>query len=138
MSKKPKLLPSLSYLQPRIKISRWIALIGYLGLIVVMLGYNLLYADMHGANPVIIIAVQLLPLSIFLPGILIGHVRTHAWLCFAINMYFIQGVLICFQPGRLNYGLLMSGLSVLYFIAALYFVRWSFQAQRVIAGEQSS
>ncbi len=135
MSKKPKLLPQLDYLQPRINVSRWVSLIGYLGLMLGMLAYNVLVADMHGANPVIIIGVQLLPLLIFLPGMLSGHVRTHAWLCFAINLYFIQGVLICFQPGRLNYGLFMSGFSVLYFIAALYFVRWSFQAQRVRQGE---
>ena len=72
---------------------------------------------------------------IFLPGVIAAHVRTHAWLAFAINLYFIQGVLICFQPGRLEYGLLMSGFSVLYFVAALYFIRWSFQAQRVERGE---
>lgn len=112
-----------------------IALAGYLGLMLGMLAYNLLVADMHGANPVIIIGVQLFPLLIFLPGMLTAHVRTHAWLCFAINLYFIQGVLICFQPGRLYYGLFMSGFSVLYFLAALYFVRWSFQAQRVQLGE---
>ena len=137
MAKKPKLLPQLSYLEPRIKVSSWFAMVGYLGLMVGMLAYNLLIADMHGANPVIIIGVQLLPLMIFLPGMLTGRVRTHAWLCFAINLYFIQGVLICFQPGRLNYGLFMSGFSVLYFVSALYFVRWSFQAQRVRQGEET-
>ena len=111
------------------------ALIGYAGLLLSILGYNLLFADLHGANPVIVIGVQLLPLLIFLPGVITAHVRTHAWLAFAINLYFIQGVLICFQPGRLEYGLVMSGFSVLYFIAALYFIRWSFQAQRVARGE---
>ena len=135
MAREKKPLPSLAYLQPRCRVSRLIALVGYAGLVLGMLGYNLLVADLHGANPVIIIGVQLLPLLIFLPGIITGHVRTHAWLSFAINLYFIQGVLICFQPGRLGYGLFMAGFSVLYFVAALYYIRWSFQPQRVERGE---
>ena len=135
MARTKKPLPSLDYLQPRCRISRLVALAGYAGLVLGMLGYNLLVADLHGANPIIIIGVQLLPLLIFLPGIITGHVRTHAWLSFAINLYFIQGVLICFQPGRLGYGLFMAGFSVLYFVAALYYIRWSFQAQRVARGE---
>jgi|TARA_Y100001934_G_scaffold132587_1_gene160709 uncharacterized membrane protein len=135
VAKKKKPLPSLDYLLPRCRVSRLVALIGYAGLLLSILGYNLLFADLHGANPVIVIGVQLLPLLIFLPGVITAHVRTHAWLAFAINLYFIQGVLICFQPGRLEYGLVMSGFSVLYFVAALYFIRWSFQAQRVARGE---
>ncbi|WVM92682.1 DUF2069 domain-containing protein [Halopseudomonas pachastrellae] len=114
MAKKKKPLPSLDYLLPRCRVSRLVALIGYAGLLLSILGYNLLFADLHGANPVIVIGVQLLPLLIFLPGVITAHVRTHAWLAFAINLYFIQGVLICFQPGRLEYGLVMSGFSVLY------------------------
>ena len=61
MAREKKPLPSLAYLQPRCRVSRLIALVGYAGLVLGMLGYNLLVADLHGANPVIIIGVQLLP-----------------------------------------------------------------------------
>lgn len=131
MPKTDKPLPSLEYLEPRLRISRILSLIGYLGVIFVLLIYNALFAELHGANPLVIIGTLLVPLLIFLPGMLTGNVRTHAWLCFAINLYFIYGVLACFQPGRLVYGTLLVGFSVLYFIPALGYVRWGFQARRV-------
>lgn len=131
MSKAEKPLPSLDYLEPRIRLTRILSLIGYLGVIVTLLMYNALFADLHGANPLVIIGTLLVPLLIFMPGIVMGNVRAHAWLCFAINLYFIYGVLVCFQPGRLIYGSLLVGLSLLYFIPAMGYVRWGFQAKRV-------
>lgn len=133
MSKADKPLPSLGYLQPRIRISRWLSALGYAGLLGCLFIYNGFIADLHGANPLVIVGVLLVPLLIFLPGIAIGHVRTHAWLCFAINLYFIYGVQTCFVPGKETYGAILVGTSVLYFMAALMFVRWSYQAQRVRA-----
>jgi uncharacterized membrane protein len=131
MSKAEKPLPSLDYLKPRLLVCRILSLLGYLGVIFVLLTYNALFADLHGASPLVIIGTLLVPLLIFLPGMLMGNVRTHAWLCFAINLYFIYGVLVCFQPGRLIYGALLVGFSVLYFIPAMGYVRWGFQAKRV-------
>lgn len=131
MSKANKPLPPLSYLEPRVRISRWLATLAYLMLMGWLLLYNLFIGDLHGANPLIISGVQLLPLLIFLPGVLQGNARVFAWLCFAINLYFIYGVLTCLQPGRELDGGIMVATSSIYFIAALGYVRWSFQAQRV-------
>lgn len=131
MSKAEKPLPPLEYLEPRMRLTRILSLIGYLGVIVTLLVYNALFADLHGANPLVIIGTLLVPLLIFMPGIVTGNVRAHAWLCFAINLYFIYGVLVCFQPGRLIYGSLLVGFSLLYFIPAMGYVRWGFQAKRV-------
>lgn len=138
MSRADKPLPPLDYLEPRMFVSRILALTGYLGVILVLLIYNALFADLHGANPLVIIGTLLVPLLIFMPGILIGNVRAHAWLCFAINLYFIYGVLVCFQPGRLIYGALLVGFSVLYFIPAMGYVRWGFQAKRVREAAQDT
>lgn len=134
MSRADKPLPTLDYLQPRIRISRVLAALGYFGLLTCLFIYNAFMADLHGANPVVIVGVLLVPLLIFLPGIAIGHVRAHAWLCFAINLYFIYGVQTCFVPGKEVYGGILVGTTVLYFIAALFYVRWSYQAQRVRSG----
>lgn len=131
MSRADKPLPPLSYLEPRIVVSRALAALGYAGLVASLVYYNGFVLDLHGASPLAVVIALLLPLLIFLPGIVIGHIRTHAWLCFAINLYFIYGVQTCFVPGRETYGGLVVGSSVLYFIAALGYVRWSYQAQRV-------
>ncbi|MEH6672363.1 DUF2069 domain-containing protein [Halopseudomonas sp.] len=135
MSKADKPLPPLAYLEPRLRISRLLSLIGYIGVMLSLLVYNAFFAELHGANPLVIIGTLLVPLLIFLPGIFMGNVRAHAWLCFAINLYFIYGVLVCFQPGRLIYGSLLVGFSLLYFIAAMGYVRWGFQAKRVREAE---
>ncbi|MBQ0776530.1 MAG: DUF2069 domain-containing protein, partial [Pseudomonas sp.] len=97
MSRADKPLPSIDYLNPRVRLCRVVSLIGYLGLIGTLLIYNSLIADLHGANPWIIIGTLTVPLLIFMPGMLKGNIRTHAWLCFAVNLYFIYGVLTCFQ-----------------------------------------
>ena len=132
-SNKP--LPSLEYLLPRVRITRLMAALGYYGLTITLAIYNAFYADLHGANPNVIIGVLLFPLVIFLPGIITGNVRVHAWLCFAINLYFIYGVLLCFQPGNLLYGALVVFFSTLCFFASLLYVRWGFQTKRVQAGD---
>lgn len=131
MSRADKPLPPLEYLQPRVKVSRLLAALGYFGLLACLIIYNGFIADLHGANPWVIASVVPLPLLIFLPGIVMGHIRTHAWLCFAINLYFIYGVLVCFTPDQKIYGGLLVGTSVLFFLAALGYVRWSYQALRV-------
>lgn len=130
-----KPLPALDFLEPRVKATRVIGTLSYLGLLLTILIYNGFFADLHGANPLVILGVQLIPLLIFLPGILMGWPRVYAFLCFVINLYFIHGVLVCFQPGREVYGGLLVLFSSVYFLAALYFIRWAFQAQRVRAGE---
>ncbi|WP_150305516.1 DUF2069 domain-containing protein [Pseudomonas saliphila] len=130
-----KPLPGLDFLEPRVKIARFLATAGYLGVLLTITIYNGFFADLHGANPLIIVGVQLVPLLIFLPGVLLGWPRVYAFLCFVINLYFILGVLVCLQPGREVYGGLLVAFTLLYFIAALGFIRWTFQAQRVRAGE---
>jgi uncharacterized membrane protein len=135
MSRADKPLPSLEYLEPRVQITRQLGWVGYFGLMVSILVYNLGFAELHGARPMVILGVQLLPLLIFLPGIIQGSPRTFAFLAFAINLYFIHGVLVCFQPGRGLYGGLLVFFSLLYFLAALGYVRWAFQLQRVRNGE---
>ena len=136
MARADKPLPSMDYLAPRVRFARILAAASYTGLLLSLFVFNAFIADLHGANPAIILGVLLVPLLIFAPGIAMGHVRTHAWLMFAINLYFIHGVLTCFQEGRLGYGLLLVGFSVTYFMAAMGYVRWSFQAARVAAGER--
>src|SRR5690606_1806733 len=80
MSRADKPLPPLSYLQPRISPSRLLATLGYDGKLACLSNYDGFIADMHGANPVVIVNVLLVPLLISLPGIAICNVRAHDWL----------------------------------------------------------
>jgi len=131
LSKKAeKPLPALDWLAPRLAFTlhlNWI-LLGALLLLLVL--WNALFADLNGARWPVVMAVELAPLLIVLPGIARGRARAHAWLCFVLNLYFIKGVLACLHPARQWLGALEIALSLLLFVSALCYVRWRFQYER--------
>ncbi|WP_434458150.1 DUF2069 domain-containing protein [Stutzerimonas urumqiensis] len=134
MARKPKPLPSTDWLAPRVKISRRIALACFLALAAILIGWNLI-ADLHGARTWVVLSIQLVPLLLVAPGILSGSPRAHAWTCFIVNLYFIQGVLAAIDPSRMAYGWAQSIVSFVLFCAALMYTRWGYQYQRRLAGE---
>jgi len=80
-------------------------------------------AWMHQA-PWFIWALKLLPLLLFLPGMLSDNLRSFIWLCFVCLGYFLVLVQRVFaEPDNL---LVISGLIavVILFIAAMLYVRW--------------
>lgn len=135
MAKTAKTLPALAWLEPRVKFTRGFSLACFVGLTALLLIWNLLLADLHGARTWVVLAIELAPLALLTPGMLAGNPRTHAWCCFVVNLYFIQGVLAAFDPNRTLYGWLQSILSVALFCAALLYTRYRFQYDRKLAGE---
>lgn len=135
MAKAPKPLPALDWLAPRLKISRALSLFSFAALLVLLLVWNLAFADLHGARTWVVLSIQLLPLLLLAPGLLLGNARAHAWTCFVVNIYFIQGVLAAIDPNRALFGVLETVISLLLFCSALLYVRWKFQYDRKMAGE---
>ena len=135
MAKTPKPLPSLDWLEPRLKLTRGVSLASFMALALFLLLWNLLYADLHGARTWVVLAITLAPIALLTPGMLAGNARVHAWCCFVVNLYFIQGVLGAFDPNRLLYGWVLSILSVTLFCSALMYTRYRFQYDRKLAGE---
>ncbi|WP_442112734.1 DUF2069 domain-containing protein [Pseudomonas sp. NUPR-001] len=135
MAKKPKVLPSLDWLAPRLRLARALSLASFFGLIALLTINNLMFADLHGARIGVILAVELVPLALLLPGMLLGNARAHAWTCFVVNLYFIKGVLAAFDPARALFGWLEVAISLALFVSALLYVRWRFQYDRRLAGE---
>lgn len=43
-------------------------------------------------------ALQVLPLVIFVPSLMSGAVRSTLMLCLASLLYFVHGVIVCFEP----------------------------------------
>ncbi|AGA86032.1 DUF2069 domain-containing protein [Stutzerimonas stutzeri] len=135
MAKKRKPLPSLDWLTPRVKASRAISLASFFGLAALLTVWNLVFADLHGARTWVVVSIQLIPLLLVAPGMITGSPRAHAWLCFIVNLYFIQGVLAAIDPARMIYGLLEAAISMTLFVAALLYTRWSYQYERKAMGE---
>ncbi|MFI8744222.1 DUF2069 domain-containing protein [Pseudomonas sp. NPDC077186] len=135
MARAKKPLPSLDWLQPRLKLSRALSLLSFFALLALLLVWNLAFADLHGARIGVVLAIQLLPLALLAPGLLLGNARTHAWACFVVNLYFIQGVLAAIDPARALFGALEAVISLGLFCSALLYTRWRFQYDRKLAGE---
>ena len=135
MAKKPKILPSIQWLEPRVRLARIFSLLCFFGLVGLLSAYYLLVADLHGARPWVILLIELVPLLILAPGMLSGSPRGHSWMCFVVNLYFIKGALAAYDPNRHVFGLLEMAASVAVFCSALLYVRWRFQLNRRLAGE---
>lgn len=135
MARKPKPLPSLEWLAPRLKFSRVLSLASFIGLAALLIIWNLAFADLHGARTWVVVSIQLIPLLLVAPGIISGSPRAHAWTCFIVNLYFIQGVLAAINPARMVYGWLEAIISLTLFISALLYTRWAYQYERKASGE---
>ncbi len=61
MARTPKPLPSLDWLAPRVRLSRAVALASFVGLAVLLLVWNLAFADLHGARTWVVVGIQLVP-----------------------------------------------------------------------------
>ncbi|HEK1768840.1 TPA: DUF2069 domain-containing protein [Pseudomonas putida] len=135
MARKPKVLPALDWLAPRLRLTRALSLACFFGMIALLVVNNLWFADLHGARVEVILAIELIPLLLLLPGMLSGSARAHAWTCFVVNIYFIKGVLAAFDPARALLGWIEVLVSLGLFVSGLLYVRWKFQFERRMAGE---
>lgn len=86
--------------------------------------------------PWIIWVGSLLPLLLFLPGMLKDNLRSYIWLCFVCLLYFIRLVVRLFaEPGD---WVLITGMVavVLLFCSAMMYVRWRARELRLaVPGE---
>jgi len=133
VAKPPKALPALEWLEPRVRLSRIVSLICFFALVALLVVYYLIFADLHGARPWVILGIELVPLLVLAPGMLIGSARGHSWTCFAINLYFIKGALAAYDPNRMLFGVLEMIASLAVFVSALLYVRWRYQYNRKLA-----
>lgn len=90
MAKKPKILPSVGWLEPRVKAMRIISLLCFLGLAGLLAAYYLVFADLHGARPWVILLVELIPWLVLAPAMIMGSARGHSWMCFCGEPVFHQ------------------------------------------------
>jgi len=135
VAKIAKPLPALEWLQPRLKLSRVATLVSFFALTALLLAWNLFIAEIPGELRWVIASLQLIPMLLLAPGLILGNARAHAWACFVVNLYFIQGVLAAFDPSKALFGWAETLLSVSLFCSALLYTRWRFQYDRKQAGE---
>jgi uncharacterized membrane protein len=86
--------------------------------------------------PWIIWLAKLLPLLMFLPGMLKDNLRSYIWVCFVSLLYFISLVERIFaQPDSVLAAVGLLAVSVL-FVAAMMYVRWRARELKSVAADQ--
>jgi len=106
-----------------IERTRLVVLGSYYGLIAYFLVTSVIFFQNIGLSAITIWLIQTIPLLLFLAGLHRAHLRTYAWMCFVVLLYFIHGVLVAFDPARLWLGLLQIGLCIIMFSSLILFIR---------------
>lgn len=116
---------NVSDLARNARIARWVALAGYL-LLLLGLTLSTLVWPSRGRDPnVVIWLIVTVPLLIFLPGLWRARPRTHAWLCFVTLLYFLMAVPNVFiADGRELAVVELVGV-VMLFLGSMFYVRWA-------------
>jgi len=122
-------------LESKVRITRSLTLVSYFGLLALFVAWYLVLAPVPGANPWVIIGVQSALLLAFLPTIISGRPRGHAWLCFVILVYFSHAVLVAANPASQLIGLTYCILTGVLFTAAMYYTRWRARLNKALAGQ---
>ncbi len=96
----------------------------YAALLLTFTAYGLAQIPSGNITAIIVLwLIKVLPLLIFLPGLLRRKLRTYAWLSFVVLLYFIQGVQSAFTEEARLYGIIVSGLLSLLFCALVVYIR---------------
>ena len=83
--------------------------------------------------PWIVWVVKLLPLLLFLPGMLRDRLRSFIWLCFVCLLYFIVLVQRLFLEVGSPLVIVGTSAVVTLFIASMLYVRWRARELRAVA-----
>ena len=88
MARKPKVLPPQAWLEPRVKVARVLSLVAFLGLVGLLCVDCPFIADLHGARPWVILLIELVPLLVPPPWMLLGSSCVQSWMCSVVIVYF--------------------------------------------------
>ncbi|MBV1787947.1 DUF2069 domain-containing protein [Marinobacterium sp. D7] len=113
------------------RLTRWLTLSSYVGLLLLFSLWYLLLSPAQSDHPWVIWLVHLLPLLAFLPVVIKGSPRGHAWLCFVLLLYFLEAVIAALVPTTRWLGLIESLLLATLFTSAMLYARWRSQLAKV-------
>lgn len=119
----------------KLKISRQLKVLSYLGLLASILGAVLAGGSEATQNmsigiPLFIWAMLCIPLFIFIPGILSGSHRSASWLSYVTMIYFIASILVFFTPRGELWGGLMVLSTLILFVTTMLYTRWKKEEEK--------
>lgn len=67
---------------------------------------------------------KILPLLLFVPGLITRRHSTSAWLSYMSMLYFVLAVLLAFTPNASGWGWAMTISTLVLFLSSMLFTRW--------------
>jgi len=99
-----------------------------LALLVTLIGYYLFSHAVAGKDVLFRSVVSIVPLMIFLPGIIKRKYRSASLLCFVLLLYFMVCVQSLFSPGNALLESLSMSIICSLFITSMFYSRWQQRA----------
>lgn len=90
-----------------------------------------------GNAPWVIWLAVVLPLVIFLPGMLQDQLRSYIWLCFVLLLYFMRLVVALFERPDSPTAIVGMVAVVVLFVSAMMYVRWRARELKAAASRAS-
>ena len=108
----------------RIAVFRITSLVGYFGLLFLIPLWHLVIDPLPPELVSYTLLIQAGPLLFALRGILHGRPYTHAWASFLALIYFIAGISFASDETRRTFGLIVTVLSLVFFIGCVFYARY--------------
>ncbi|WP_087462544.1 DUF2069 domain-containing protein [Oleiphilus messinensis] len=121
-----------SALARKTSISHNTAIVSYIGLLVLLV----LTSFDAEISLALVLSIKLVPLLIFIPGLLKKNFKAHIWLCFVILLYFTQYSVRAYLTQGDWEPVLMTLFSVTTFIGSMMYVRWGKQLEASLSPVQ--
>ena len=108
----------------KVKIYRYMALIGHLGLLTWMTIWYLILSDSRDYSNTFVIVIYLLPLLLPLYGIIKAKPYTHAWSCFIVLWYLMHSVTVMYvEPSFIIHAVVELIFVIMMFVGCSMFAR---------------
>ena len=108
-----------------IKISHWMALAGYFGLVIGIYVWHMWIEQTPDHAISLMLIIQLGPLMFPLRGLLAGKVYTHAWSMYLAIFYFVVGVWYAGADEDIWFGMYIIANSMLFFSGTMLYTRYA-------------
>ena len=101
-------------------LAHWIGLASFFGLIGVLTITTFWPQPVEGAAKTVILTVKLIPLLIFVPGLLRARNSTYIWACFMMMIYFIPFSASAYLHSWPASTVILLALTLGFFVAAMF------------------
>lgn len=112
----------------RVNLTYWLTQAGFFGLIILIVCWHLWIVPLPREFVSITLLVQIGPLMFPLKGILHGKPYTYAWASYLALFYFVVGIWYASPTETRLFGIMISVLSLMFFIGSVFFARFKAKA----------